>query len=86
MIQNFLPEPPCSHQPRWREELDHLPRFVAELRSPSRRFQLPDFTEENIEHRHNFCTKNKSESEIHRAFLVLEKNKRSRGKPIQLAF
>ena len=86
MIQNFLPEPPCSHQPRWREELDHLPRFVAELRSPSRRFQSTDITEENIEHRHNFCTKNKSESEIHRAFLVLEKNKRSRGKPIQLAF
>ena len=26
IIQNFLPEPPCSHQPRWREELDHLPQ------------------------------------------------------------
>ena len=80
MIQNFLPEPPCSHQPRWREELDRLPRFFAELRSPSRRFQLTDFTEDNKEHRHNLCTKIKvkvkktsRESEIYRVFLDKKK-------------
>ena len=89
MIQNSLPEPPCSHQPRWREELDRLPQFSAELRSPSRRFRLTDFTEENKEHWHNFCTiikvkvkKTRRESEIYRAFLDKKQKKQRQTKSV----